>query len=189
MHPIRLFAAVSLCASLALAAPAWAQGEVDEARLNLVIVYGEDKCPESDADTITVCARKSEDERFRIPESLRERASPQNEAWTNRVLAYETIGRSGAMSCSATGAGSWTGCQSELVKKAYAEKAMAPEARYSQLVAEARAKRLATIDKDAAETQSDVEMLEEQIEARRRLERQAAGEATPQAEPARAPSN
>ena len=62
-------------------------------KVNQLIVYGDDPCPQSRADEITVCARKDEFERFRIPAPLRESGtSPKNEAWNNKVLAYETVG-------------------------------------------------------------------------------------------------
>ena len=83
----------------------------DAEKINMVIVYGEDKCEESSADTINVCARLSESDRYRIPTQLRDDINdPRKEAWTNRVLAYEYVGRDGTMSCSATGAGGFTGC-------------------------------------------------------------------------------
>ena len=61
-------------ASLALAMPAAALAQdADEAAddsYNMVIVYGDDECPQSTTDQIVVCARKAENERFRIPENL-----------------------------------------------------------------------------------------------------------------------
>jgi hypothetical protein len=137
-----------------------------EPKVNQLIVYGDDPCPQSADDTITVCARKAEAERYRIPEALRESTSPQNDAWTNRVMAYETVTRSGTMSCSPTGAGGWTGCTGRLIDQAYAEKKADPTIRFSELIAAERAKRLETIDVDATETQKRVEELERQIEAR-----------------------
>lgn len=171
-----LLAAVPLAMGLALAAPATAQDAPPEPKMNMVIIYGKDQCPESSEDTITVCARKAEAERFRIPEPLRQSASPQNEAWNNRVIAYETVGASGTASCSPTGAGGWTGCTGLLLKQAAGEKATDPNVKFGQMVAEERAKRLSKIDADAAETQAQVEQQEEQIEARRKLEEQASGQ-------------
>lgn len=156
------------------AAPAMAQAA--EPKVNMVIVYGEDKCPESNGDDIVVCARKDEGERYRIPEPLREGASPQNEAWNNRVRAYETVTATGTNSCSPVGVGGWTGCSGKLIDQAYAEKQTDPGIRAGELIAAEREKRLATIDADAAETQAEVEQQEEQILARRRLEQQASGD-------------
>ncbi len=168
MRPITAILAPLAVAAL-FAAPAAAQG-TPEPKVNQLIVYGEDACPQSTDDTITVCARKGERERFRIPELLREQSSPQNEAWNNKVLAYETVGRTGTMSCSPVGAGGWTGCSGKLIDQAYAEKSSDPGIKFGQMIAAERAKRLETIDQDAAETQARVEALEQQMEARRKAE-------------------
>lgn len=183
-----LIAALPFAVGLVLAAPALAQDAAPEPKMNMVIIYGDDKCPESSEDTITVCARKAESERFRIPEPLRQSSSPQNEAWNNRVIAYETVGASGTASCSPTGAGGWTGCTGQLLKQAAGEKATDPNIKFGQMVAEEREKRLSKIDQEAAETQAEVEQQEEQIEARRKLEEQASGQAPkPDAPPTPAP--
>src|SRR3546814_14696106 len=39
-------------------------------KINQLIVYGDDPCPESNADQITVCARQGENESFRITEAF-----------------------------------------------------------------------------------------------------------------------
>jgi hypothetical protein len=169
LRSIRFAAAllVSACAgTLSLAAPAVAQ-PADSApagdtanNMNLVIVYGSDACPPSKGDEITVCARKPEGERYRIPEGLRDHPSPQNEAWTNRVSSYERVGASGTQSCSATGAGGWTGCMHNFVANAYAEKKNSTDTHFSEMVAQERQKREATIDAHAAATQAQVEAAE-----------------------------
>lgn len=162
---------LALFAMLALAAPAAAE-EPAEPKVNQLIVYGDDPCPESSEEMITVCARKAESERFRIPENLRESTSPQNEAWTNKVLAYETVGRGGTMSCTPVGPGGWTGCTGQLINRAYAEKKESPDVRFSELIAAEREKRLSTIDEEASETQSRVEELEKEVEKRQKAAEQ-----------------
>ena len=121
-------------AALLLAAPAQAQS-ADE-KVNQLIIYGDDPCPQSNENEITVCARKAETERFRIPENLRESNSPQNRAWTDRVLAYETVGSAGTLSCSAVGPGGMTGCTGKMIDTAYAEKRADPNIRFSELIAD-----------------------------------------------------
>ncbi len=153
-------------AALLLTAPAQAQS-ADE-KVNQLIIYGDDLCPQSTENEITVCARKDESERYRIPESLRESSAPDNRAWTDRVVAYETVGATGTLSCSPVGAGGMTGCVGKLIDTAYAEKRGDPNIRFSQLIAEERARRLATIDQDAADTQARVEAIEREHEARQR---------------------
>lgn len=177
MRPLTAALCLSIAAPLLLAAPARAQSAGEEPKVNLVIVYGDDKCPESSADMITVCARKNEGERYRIPEPLRASTSPQNESWTNRVKAYETVNAHGTMSCSPAGAGGWTGCSGKLIDRAYAEKRSDPGIRAGELIAAERERRLAGIDAEAAETQAEVEQQEDQILARRKLEQQASGQA------------
>lgn len=152
-------------AGLSLSAPAHAQDGTET--VNQLIVFGDDPCPQSSGDQITVCARKDESERYRIPELLRESTSPQNDAWNNRVLAYETMGRHGTLSCSPVGGGGWTGCVRQMIDTAMAERESDPSLRFSELIAEERAKRLATIDETAEEQQAEVE-----AEERRYFERQ-----------------
>lgn len=175
----QLFAAVPFALGLALAAPAAAQAPAPEPKMNMVIIYGDDKCPESGDDTITVCARKAESERFRIPENLRQSTSPSNEAWNNKVIAYETVGRTGTQSCSPVGAGGWTGCTGQMLKQAAGDKATDPNVKFGQLIAEERAKRLSTIDSEATETQSRVEEVEKQMEDKRKADEAAAAAPAP----------
>ena len=158
-------------AALLLTAPAQAQS-ADE-KVNQLIIYGDDLCPQSTENEITVCARKDEAERFRIPEPLRGSQSPQNDAWSNRVIAYETVGRQGVLSCSPVGPGGSTGCLSQLIDKAYAEKGSGANVKFGELIAAERAKRLSTIDAEAADTQARVEQVEKEYEARQRAQQDA----------------
>src|SRR3546814_20034609 len=88
-------------------------------KINQLIVYGDDPCPESNADQITVCARKGENERFRIPEALREEPNAHgNESWNNRAVGMDYVGRSGADRWSAGGGGGLTGCIYKLMREA-----------------------------------------------------------------------
>ena len=152
MSRFSLIAAATLASTLLLpAAPAMAQSP-DE-KVNLVIVYGQDACPQGKDDEITVCARKEESERYRIPESLRGSDSPRNDAWNNKVLAYETVGRTGTQSCSPVGAGGALGCTQQLINRAYAEKGQDPSIRFGELIQAEREKRLSTLDAEAADTQ------------------------------------
>lgn len=161
-----LFAAFAGFASIS---PASAQEEGDY-RVNQLIIYGDDECPASNDDEITVCARKDEGERFRIPEELRLSQDPANRAWTDRVLAYETVGDTGVMSCSPIGQGGAMGCTQDLIDRAYAEKDESASLRFGQLIAEEREKRLSTVDEDAAAEQARVEVLEREYEARKASE-------------------
>lgn len=174
--------ALPVLAAAALAAPVQAQTPVDtgDESYNMVIVYGDDECPQGEDGTIVVCARKAESERFRIPEALRYTDGPQTQAWAERVEQLEMVGKSGIMSCSPVGAGGFTGCTQELISKAYADKENASSVRFSEIIAEQRAERLSTIDEDAERTQAEVEMIER--EYMERLEKERAGQ-TPDEEP------
>jgi len=169
-----LSAALALGASVLGAAPLLAQEGSGNERVNTVIVYGNDPCPQSSGDEITVCARKAEEERYRIPAPLRETPSTRSEAWSQRVLAYETVGRTGTNSCSPVGPGGVNGCTQKLIDAAYAEKKGASDVQFSKMIAEERAKRAATVDADAAATQARVEQAEKDYEARQRQEQDPA---------------
>lgn len=177
------FAFVSPASAQETGASAQDTGE----RVNQLIIYGDDPCPASRDNEITVCARKSENERFRIPAPLRESGDLQkNEAWNNKVLAYETVGNTGTQSCSPVGAGGWTGCSNKLIGNAYAEKRESSDVHFSELIQAEREKRLSTIDKDAAATQSRVEEAEREYEARQRAQ---SGDAVQDKGPAAPPAS
>ena len=161
----RLLAIAAVAATAGLSAPAAAQEQAGD-KVNTVIVYGNDTCPKSTGNEITVCARMSESERYRIPENLRGSDSPQNESWSNRVQSFETVGNFGPLSCSPYGAGGELGCTAKMIKDAYAEKKQGSDVKFGQLIAKARADRLSTIDQEAAATQSRVEDEEKAYEAR-----------------------
>ena len=165
---IRLSATLAV-ASLALASPLAAQDAAGD-KVRMVIVYGDDAAPTAQPDEIIVVARMPESERFRIPEGLRYSENPANDSWISRVEKLEFVGTSGTLSCSAVGAGGSTGCTQEMIRNAYADKKAAPSVRFGQLIAAARAERLATIDQTSAEEQARVEAIEK--EYMERLERE-----------------
>lgn len=168
-------AALSLAAlpvallSVALAPfSASAQG-ADEPKVNQLIIYGNDKCPPSTDNEITVCARMDESERYRIPEDLREASGPENTAWATRVRSFEAVGKFGPLSCTPVGAGGELGCTAKMIETAYEEKATSGSVRFAELIAQARQERLAKIDEQAAATQARVEAIEKE---QKRLEAQ-----------------
>lgn len=159
-------------AGIAAIPPAAAQSAGE--RVNQLIVYGSDPCPASSGNEITVCARKDEAERFRIPAPLRDNPNaPVNQGWTERVKAYETVGAAGVASCSPVGSGGASGCMARLINQAYAEKKQASDVQFGKLIDAERQKRLDTIDADAAAEQARVEQLEKAYEARLKRERDA----------------
>lgn len=149
-----------------IAPPIWAQedaaGAPDE-KINQLIVYGNDECPESKGEEIVVCARMAEKERYRIPTTLRDDPNDRSkEAWTNRVIAYESVGASGTMSCSPSGAGGFTGCGLGEINTAYAEKKSDPGINFGRLIAAERKKRLAGIDAESNEVEERVKQFEKE---------------------------
>lgn len=166
MRRLVLLAAAPLAIALA-PAPATAQDAPGD-KVNIVDVYGEDPCPQSSDDVIVVCRRMNEEERYRIPEALRQSDSPQNQSWSNRVQSFEAVGNFGPLSCSPIGLGGELGCTAQMIAAAYEEKRTGAGVRASELIAAARAERLSTIDAEAAATQARVEELERQY-----MERQA----------------
>jgi len=172
----RLFAFAAATATAFVALPASAQQEAGD-KVNTVIVYGEDECPPSTGGEIVVCARMDENERYRIPEALRQSTSPENEPWASKVRAYETVGNFGALSCSPVGSGGELGCTAKMIEAAYQERATNSDVRAGELISAARQERLGTIDAEAADTQARVEELERQYMERVRAE--DAGEVAP----------
>lgn len=156
-------------------------------KINQLIIYGNDKCPESVGDEIVVCARMGEAERYRIPTNLRgDPNDPRNQAMSERIKSYEYVAASGTMSCSPSGAGGFTGCGLAEINKAYAEKAQDPGITFGRLIAAERAKRMAGIDAEAAEVEARVVEFEKgraEREAKLQAELDAKEAANAEAEP------
>jgi hypothetical protein len=133
------------------AAQAQAAGPAD-VRVNQLIIYGDDPCPEStDPNEITVCARLPDADRYRIPPSLRDNPNePGSNSWTNRATELSYVGRTGTDSCSTVGGGGFTGCFNQLVSQARAERRDAGnDINFTRMIAEARARRDARIQEQA----------------------------------------
>jgi len=173
----RFIAPFAIAALAALSGPAAAQ---DETRVNQLIVYGEDQCPQSSEGEITVCARLDESERYRIPPDLRTSNDPANQPWTARVKSFEAVGAFGPLSCTPAGLGGELGCTAKMIEAAYAERASSNTVRMAELVAQAREERMSTIDDEAAATQARVEQIErEYMDRIAREEAAAAGRPLP----------
>ena len=109
------------------ATPAAAQA-VQNGRL---ILYGDDKCPtNADGEEIVVCVRRPEEERFRIPQELREpELSAENESWSERFRANQNAADTGIGSCSTVGIGGASGCFLESARRARAAREAEEDAR------------------------------------------------------------
>jgi hypothetical protein len=147
---MKLLAAAAGAALLAAAGPAAAQGAAPEPKISTMIVYGDDPCPPSTDDTIVVCARKKEGDRYRIPEVLRgDPDDPKNRSWADRATALEYAGRTGIGSCSTVGSGGASGCFNQLVNAYRAERTGDPSVNWNALIEAARRERLGKIDEQA----------------------------------------
>ena len=105
------------------AAPAAAQQP--PGRESNVIVYGDDPCPQPQAeDEIVVCARRPEEERYRIPEPLRRAADrPPETSWSSQVAALEEAQRETRPDgCSVVGSFGQTGCTQDMLRRWRAER-------------------------------------------------------------------
>ena len=99
----------------------------DGRRVSQLIVYGDDPCPASTSEVIVVCARRGEEDRYRIPEPLRGNSQvSDNQSWAANARALEYVGRTGIQSCSTVGPGGFTGCWAEMMRQAREERATNP---------------------------------------------------------------
>jgi len=110
------FAAAAIAAPLALpTASALAQRNTNE---QVLVIFGNDTCPRD-----TICVRRSESERYRIPQELRRvEPSAQSQSWAQRARSMEYVGASGTNSCTPVGAGGWTGCYQQMLRQAREER-------------------------------------------------------------------
>lgn len=180
-----LLPAMLLVGGTALAASAPLAAQSAGEKINMVIAYSEDECPEAKDGEVVICEILVEAERYRIPSNLRSSDSPENVAWARRVDSIRYIGEFGAMSCSPAGAGGFTGCTQKFIDAAYNDRAESENVRFRQLIEQARQERLSTIDADAAAEQERVEMIEREYMERLERERDGAlpGETDPSLTP------
>jgi len=116
-------AIAALMTGFAAVQPVSAQTTPNSDRVNEIIVFGTDPCPRSTDDQVVVCKRVGEEERFRIPERLREGGSlQQRQAWANKVRSIERVGRTGIQSCSPVGPAGYTGCLTKIIEQARGER-------------------------------------------------------------------
>ncbi|MEP2990862.1 MAG: hypothetical protein ABJN65_07745 [Parasphingorhabdus sp.] len=185
MKKIASLSTAALVAAAFVSFPASAQDQPGD-KVNQLIIYGDDVCPESKEGEIVVCARKDEGDRYRIPENLRagELGQAKNEAWAQRVKSYEYVGASGTSSCSPTGAGGFTGCTQSLLRQAYAERGIDDTVNWGKLIEEERQKRLSRIDGESDAVEERLLEIEAQREARLRAAADAQGRLAEQDEEA-----
>jgi hypothetical protein len=94
-------------------------------RFSVLVTYGDDECPEAQADEIVVCANRPESERYRIPKDLRqtEEESGGEQSWSSVVASHEEAARPARPnSCSVVGTNGWSGCQAALLRQWFDER-------------------------------------------------------------------
>ena len=159
MRSYLLTAAILSAIAVAIPASAQRQGAAavtpeEELKVNQLIVYGNDPCPRS-ADEITVCARRPEEDRYRIPAPLRQTEGPASNSWANRALELQYVGRTGIQSCSPDGPGGATGCLTRLINQARAERQGADGVNWNALIEDARRERLGRIDEESEQIERE----------------------------------
>jgi len=118
---------VLLAAAGLTALPSLAGGQtlssVDAKGVKRMVVFGDDPCPKSSSGEIVVCARRPDNDRYRIPERFRQpdELTGDHEAWAYRAEQLEMVGASGIQSCSPVGPGGATGCMQQLINAARLE--------------------------------------------------------------------
>ncbi len=120
--------ALTALAAAALWVPDLAAAQAGPARERVVrvTVFGNEPCPRGRDGEIIICGRRPSQERYRIPEALRDDAAaddPESLSWAARAQSFEYIGRTGIQSCSPVGPGGSTGCLAELIRAARGERA------------------------------------------------------------------
>ena len=116
-----------LALPLLLDQPAFAQSAVDQSvkRIRSVVIYGDDPCPKANnPDEIVVCAKRPEEERYRLPPSVRDQAikNRKNRSWAARTQDLERLGASGTGSCTTIGPGGANGCTLQSIRDSAEEK-------------------------------------------------------------------
>ena len=109
--------------SAAILLPAAALAADPPARQSTLVIYGDDPCPSTGPDNeVVVCARRPEEERYRIPRRIRER-QPTETSWASRVEGLDEESRQmRPNSCSVVGSNGFTGCSSAMIRQWYAER-------------------------------------------------------------------
>lgn len=150
---MKLVLAASLLGFALPAGAAFAQPQAAaDVKVNQLIIYGDETCPPSTDDQINICAKKNEEERYRIPSILRGNPNdPKGRAWADRAMELQYVGRSGIGSCSPSGAGGFTGCLNQLISNYRTERAGRDSVNWNAMIEEARKERLSRIDAEAKE--------------------------------------
>ncbi|HJQ15447.1 MAG TPA: hypothetical protein VJ859_00435 [Allosphingosinicella sp.] len=119
---VRPYPWLAVAALLFASLPAAAEsGAPPPPRATNIIVYGNDPCPKGSNDEIVVCARRPEEDRYRIPKELRDKKEPgrfAERSWADRVAALDDASRYALPGyCSPVGADSQIGCWETMIRQ------------------------------------------------------------------------
>ena len=112
--------ALAMALALVAASPAAAAGQPEPPeRESRLVVYGDDACPEPETpEEVVVCARRPEEERYRIPAPLRRDGQPAEASWSTQAAELEEAQRDTRPdSCSVVGSYGHTGCTQDMLRR------------------------------------------------------------------------
>lgn len=119
MIKIAMLGLAGTVALTAMATPAAAQ----RSQQSEIIVFGDDPCPRSTEDEIVICKRLGEDERYRIPQTLRRTEERvENQSWTARARYLESQNTTGIPQCNAVGPAAAQGCLQKEINESMARR-------------------------------------------------------------------
>ncbi len=119
----RLIMAALLASSLPVAAqigaPVNKPSAMEVYRTRTVTVYGNDACPKpNDPDEIVVCARRPEEERYRLKNPENDPGARTEQGGSDRTLgAMDASNAGGTGSCSTVGPGGSAGCAAKMIAR------------------------------------------------------------------------
>jgi hypothetical protein len=119
----RLLPSFAAAAALLATSPATAMGLPQ--KTVTTEVYGNETCPKAADGEIVVCARRPENERYRIPKALRQtrRTDAPSMSWAARWAGVENASRyTMPNSCSTVGAWGQTGCTQAMIRQWWLER-------------------------------------------------------------------
>jgi hypothetical protein len=104
------------------AQPIGEAGRAPDRVRSVTLTSPEQRCPESTAEEVVVCAVINPDEQYRVPKELRQsqEVAAQNRSWVTRTETMDDVSRvAGGLpnTCSPVGAGGFTGCNLALQRQ------------------------------------------------------------------------
>ncbi|GEB89353.1 hypothetical protein ZMO02_09900 [Zymomonas mobilis subsp. pomaceae] len=102
-------------------------------KVQSLVIYGNDLCPKGKGDEIIICARRPENERYRLPKRFRDQQKQKfsNGAWSTKVADLERTTSIGLpTSCTTSNSNGLSGCYHQFIMDARAEREQRKKAEY-----------------------------------------------------------